>query len=207
MIKKGRIMKTYRIAILFHVMILFAACSASNNDLINLDEHVDELLPLKLMDENEQVLTKTGSMFQTAADVLGVELQTMSCPSSQLKYGLIQYRNEEEICFPISFLPEEYPELNPFNANTYLVVLGRALEAGESSDDATLGVKVEMALIRTDLVDNIQYYGTVDINQQDHIQAIVGIPGERYSERWVVFGFYPLPDEQAELFIPYIVMN
>lgn len=174
---------------------------------MNLDDHLDELLPLNLVDENETQLSEAGSMFQHTADVLDVELQTLSCSSSQSKYGLVQYHRDEELGFPISFLPEEYPGLSPFNANTYLVVLGRALDAGEESDDPSLGIKLGMALIRTDRVDSTQYYGTVGINQQDHIRALVGIPGEPYGEGWVVFAFYPLLDEQAEMFIPYLFLK
>jgi len=200
-------MKFHRYEFFLFFLVICTACAGQGHGSINWDDHRDELLPLDLVDENEPLLSAAGSMFQTAADVLGVELQTMSRTSSQLKYGLVQYQSGEEVCFPISFLPEEYPELNPFNTNTYLVVLGRALAAGEKSDDPTLGIKLEMALIRTDLVDSTQYYGTVDVNRQDHVQAIVGIPGARYGRGWLVFGLYPLRDEQAELFVPYLVLN
>lgn len=156
-------MKFQRCASLLFLLMIGTACTGQGQNVVNLDDHLDELLPLNPVDENATQLSEAGSMFQHAADVLDVELQTLSCSSSQSKYGLVQYRRDEELGFPISFLPEEYPGLSPFNANTYLVVLGRALDAGEESDDPALGIKLGMALIRTDRVDSTQYDGTVDI--------------------------------------------
>ncbi len=203
---KGAFMKRPLNLCFLLVGILLTACSPKIKDLSDLSNYTGQLLPLHIPPEDE-VLTDYGNMFQTAADLLSIELRSMPCEHSQLQYGLVQYEEKGGSCFSLSFLPEEYPDLNPFNVDTFLVVMGRPLAAGEQTSDPNLTARIAMALIKTDTIDSKHYYGTVAFQLHDHIKAALGIPGEYYDENWIVFGVYPLAAAQAEQFLPFVQLD